>query len=224
MLMNRKLLKLVIISLFSLYFLSGFASCSKGEPRMLYGFIDLVYYQNAEKPDERYSFFVLVEDDDGVENLSELSLYNDTEGLRWTINNEDWILLEEDGKTWIGSRNIAMPGDLSLPRGQFRAVLTNKGGERTERRFVFDGPEAPPFPFPFFTVNDGVYRIDSRYPINRLICYDQQGKPVQTHTVLDIQGNIRDLRLPNTVRTAALWAEDPELHVSALTDAVAIVR
>ena len=122
----------------------------------------------------------------------------------------------------MGSRTIAMTGDASLPRGQYRAVLVNKGGEQTERRFTFDGPEESPYPFPFFTISDGVYRIDSRYPVNHLICYDQQGKPIQTLTVTEIQGNIRDLRLANSVRTAALWAEDPEYNISALTDAVMV--
>ena len=199
-----------------------FFSCSKTEPRILYGFIELVYYSAKDMPEERYSFFVLPEDDDGLENLSELYLYHDREGLRWLVNSDDWVQHEEDGKTWIGSRNIAMSEDFGLPRGQFRAVLVNKGGERTERNFTYDGPADPPYPFPFLSINDGVYRIDSRYPINHLICYDQQGKAVQTITLSQIEGNVRELRLQNSVRTAALWAEDPDYHLSALTDATAL--
>ena len=202
--------------------ISGFFSCSRAEPRIVYGFIELVYYWGEEKPDERYSFFILGEDDDGIENLSELYLYNDREGLRWLINSEDWVLHEEEGKTWIGSRNIAMTEDAPLPRGVYRAVLVNKGGEKTERNFTFDGPEDSPYPFPFLSINDGIYRIDSVYPFNHLICYDQQGKTVQTVTLTQIQGNTRDLRLANSVRTAALWAEDPEYHISALTDAASL--
>ena len=201
-----------------------FASCSKGEPRILYGFIDLIYYPGAEIPQEKYSFFALCEDDDGVENLSELCLYHDLEGLRWVVTCDDWVQHEEDGKTWVGSRSIAMPEGLPLPRGQFRAVLTNKGGEKTEKRFAYDGPIDPRFPFPFFSITDGIYRVDSRYPVNRLICYDQHGNPVQTHLLADMQGNIRDLRLANTVRTIALWAEDSANHVSAITDAATVAR
>ena len=199
-----------------------FASCSKGEPRIPYGFMDIVYYPGKGMPEERYSFFVMCEDDDGLENLSELYLYHDMLGLRWIINSEDWIQHTEDGKSWVGSRSIAMPDGLPLPRGQFRAVLFNKAGEKTERKFTFDGPEHSPFPFPFLSVSEGVYRIDSRYPLNQLVCYDQQGKHVQTHRITDIQGNIRDLRLPNSARTAALWASDPEYHISAITEAVSL--
>jgi len=210
------------LSILLFCFLLAFFSCSRTEPRMVYGFMELVYYSGNEKPEESYSFFVIAEDDDGIENLSELYLYHDREGLRWLVNSEDWVQYVEDGKTWIGTRSISA-GDASyLPRGQFRAVLINKGGEKTERRFTFDGPAESPYPFPFLTISDGIYRIDSRYPVNHLLFYDQQGTYVQTLTVYEIEGNIRDLRLVNSVRSAALWAEDPEYHISALTDAVLV--
>ena len=211
-----------IAGLISLFLVLCFFSCSRAEPRIVYGFMDLVYYSGKDIPDERYSFFVMAEDDDGIENLAELNLYHDREGLRWQIDSEDWVQFEEDGKTWIGSRSIAIGDAPCLPRGQFRAVLVNKGGEKTERRFTFDGPEEAPYPFRFFTITDGIYRIDSRYPVSHLICYDQQGKPIQTITISGIEGNIRDLRLTSSVRTAALWAEDPDFHISALTDAVMV--
>jgi hypothetical protein len=182
----------------------------------------MVYYPGKTNPEERYSFFILPEDDDGFENLDELYLYHDREGLRWYFNSNDWISFEEEGKTWIGSRNIAMSDDGPMPRGQFRAVLINKGGESTERRFTFDGPEIPPHPFPVLSVGEGTYHIDSQYPVNRLLCYDQQGKVAQTINVTEREGNIRNLRITGTARTIALWAEDPEYQISALTEAVSI--
>ena len=215
------LLRLPLYPVLLLCFFLGFFSCSRAEPRIIYGFMDLVYHEGNENPEERFSFFVLCEDDDGIENLSELYLYHDREGLRWLVNSDDWVLFEEDEKTWIGSRSITIE-DGPLPRGQFRAVLVNKGGEQTERRFTFDGPLDSRYPFPFFSITDGTYRIDSRYPDNYLICYDQQGNPVQTVTLPGMDGNIRDLRLLSSARTAALWADDPEYHVSALTNAATI--
>ena len=186
----------------------------------MYGFIESVYYPGKDKPEERYSFFILPEDDDGVENLSELYLYHDREGLRWLIKPEDWIQYEDNGNTWIGSRAIAMFENAPLPRGQYRAVLVTKGGESTERNFTFDGPEDPPHQFPFLSISNGVYRIDSSYPVNQLICYDQQSGIVQTVMLSQMQGNVRDLKIPNAARSAALWAEDPEYRTSALTEAV----
>ena len=199
-----------------------FFSCSRTEPRIVFGFIELIYYSGEERPEERFSFFILPEDDDGIENLSELYLYHDREGLRWQINSSDWVRFEDEGRTWIGSRNIAMTGGFPLPRGQFRAVLVTKGGESTERRFTFDGPIEPPHPFPVLSITDGRYVIDSRYPINHLIAYDQEGNVVQTITLTLHEGNVRDLRLSSSARSVALWAEDPNFAISALTDAVSL--
>jgi hypothetical protein len=125
-----------------------------------------------------------------------------------------------EGKTWIGSRSIAMPENEILPRGRYRAVLINKGGERAERIFTFDAPEDPPYPFPVLFIEEGAYRIDSAYPGHRLICYDQQGNIVDTLAVSGFEGSLDDI--PENGRSIALWAEDPEYHVSALTEAIPV--
>jgi len=212
----------VLFPILVLVFSYNFISCSRSEPRISHGFIQLVYYSGRDGIDERFSFFVLGEDDDGTENLSELYLFHDREGLRWNFDSEDWVVHSEDGKTWIGSRNIAMSGNLSLPRGQYRAVLVNKGGERTERTFTFDSPIVPPHPFPSFTVSDENYIVDSLYPINYFLGYDQSGRIVESRVIQDKTGRISDLRFQNSVRSIALWAENPSIVISALTDAVSI--
>jgi hypothetical protein len=115
-----------------------------------------------------------------------------------------------------------MNGDEPLPRGQFRAVLVSKGGEKTERNFTFDAPAEPRYPFPSFVIGEGKYSINSQYPVNRFICYDQQGNVLQTVIVANSEGNISNLEISNDARSAALWAEDHEYQTSALTDAAAL--
>jgi hypothetical protein len=202
--------------------LAFFSACSRSEPKISYGFISLAYYQGLEGPEERFSFFVIPDDDDGIENLADLYLYHDREQLRWHIRSEDWISHEQDGQTWIGTRAIAMTGDERLPRGQFRAVLVNKGGEQSERLFGFDAPAEPRFPFPFMAITGGRYRIDSKYPVNRLICYDEQGNLVSVITMDALEGQLSDLKLASNVRAAALWAEDPGYYTSVLTDVTSL--
>jgi hypothetical protein len=184
--------------------------------------MQMVYYQGQPRPEERFSFFVIAEDDDGIENLDELYLYHDQEGLRWLLPADDWAFIEEEGKTWIGSRAITMPGGETLPRGQYRAVLVNKGGDRTERTFSFDAPESPRHPFPLFTINEGRYTIESRYPQHFLICYDETGNYLSTIPVDTLQGDLEPLGLDSNVRAIALWAEDAEYYTSALTDLIPI--
>ena len=237
----KRIYKLKPALLAALCILFAFLSCSRSEPQILYGFIELTYYQVADssaeesaeetretrrvttaEPIERYSFFILPEDDDGVENLSELKLYHDREGLLWIFSPEDWILHEENERIWIGSRSIAMVNNAPLPRGQYRAVLINQGGESSERSFTFDVPADSIHPFPAFTISEGMFSLESQFPVNRLICYDLQGNVIQTIPLTEHEGNVRDIRFVGPVYTAALWAVDPEFRISALTEAVVV--
>jgi hypothetical protein len=219
--MRRSLRKhLVLLSL--AVFLALAVSCNRTEPKIAYGFMELVYYQGADKPEERFSFFIIAEDEDGAENLDDLYLYHDHDQLRWHISSDDWISYEHEGKTWIGSRSIAIGHDESLPRGQYRAVLINKGGEKAERNFSFDAPVDPRFPFPALEVSGRNYTVNSQYPSNSLVCYDEQGNYVHTAKLVNLSGSIDDLNIPSPVRTAALWAEDAQYFTSAFTDVVSI--
>ena len=200
------------------------AACSRSEPKIAFGFIELVYYQNNDKPQERFSFFIIPEDEDGVENLADMYLYHDYEQLRWHISSNDWISSTHDGKVWIGTRSIAIGENETLPRGQFRAVLVNKGGERSERIFSFDAPAEPRFPFPSLSISDNRYIITSSYPANHLVCYDEQGNYVHTATAAGHEGALDELGIPSNARSAALWAEDAQYFTSAYTDVVPIRR
>jgi len=194
-------------------------SCSRTEPKINYGFIKMVVYQEEDGTREQYSFFVLPEDEDGVDNLAELFLYHDREQLRWKIESDEWLRSTHDGMEWIGTRSIAS-NERSLPRGVFRAVLVNKGGVSSERTFTYDGSVR--FPFPEIEISNGMYNINSRWPVNRLVCYDSPGDFVQTITLQSLTGNIAELRLPSSVRTVALWAEDEANFCSAFTLVVPI--
>jgi hypothetical protein len=197
-------------------------SCSRTEPSIDFGFLQLVYYQGEDGPEERFSFFVIPQDDDGVENLDELRLYHDREGLAWTLTSQDWVRYDEENHTWIGSRSIAMSGGEGLPRGQYRAELVNKGGEKTERAFTFDAPADSRFPFPDLRVSEGRYTVESRYPENKFICYDSQGNSVRVISLPALSGSLSSLNLPSAVRSIALWANDGEYSTSALTSMTAV--
>ena len=180
--------------------------------------MELVYYQGETKPLERFSFFVIPDDEDGVENLDELYLYHDQEQLRWFFKSDEWVSFNEDGKTWIGSRGIAQTEDGTLPRGQYRAVLINKGGEKAERVFSFDAPAEPRFPFPSLAINEDRYTVTSTWPENRLVCYDGGGNYVSTVNLPALSGSVRDLGIPANARTVAIWAEDTLYFTAAFTD------
>jgi len=203
-----------------------FVLCSRTEPKIVFGFIELVYYQDRNRPQERFTFFIIPEDDDGIENLEELFLYHDREQLRWHLKSDDWVEFTHEGRTWIGTRSIAIgegEGE-KLPRGQFRAVLVNKGGEKTERNFSFDAPEEPRFPFPSLQMTEGRYTVSSLYPTNRLVCYDENGNYLSIVRLETLSGAVSSLTIPGNARSASLWAEDAQYSTSAFTNAVTIRR
>jgi hypothetical protein len=194
-------------------------SCSRTVPEITFGFIKLVLYEGETGPQEYFSFFIIPEDEDGMENLDELYLFHDREQLRWHIKSDEWLTYTHNERTWIGTRSIAVQ-EGSLPRGVYRAVLVNKGGERGERSFTYDGGAR--FPFPVFEVEEGMYTIRSEWPVNRLVCYDRNGNYHSTVEVHSLTGDISQLNIHSSVRTASLWAEDPEYFSSAFTNVVSV--
>jgi len=211
-------LKIFFILIFSAVFL--FFSCSNAKPEIKYGFIQSVLLNNtAEGPKEHFSFFIIPHDDDGIENLDELHLYHDREQLRWIIKSGEWITLTQDGSTWIGTRSITSR-ETYLPRGVFRAVLVNKGGDSTERYFTFDGNAR--YAFPEIEISGGIFNVNSAWPVNKLIGYDSSGSYAATVNLSSMSGNVSDLGFSSNVRSAALWAEDVSSFCAAITNIISI--
>jgi len=198
----------------------AFFSCSQSAPEIVYGSLELVQYENGGNPVERFTFFILPHDDDGMENLDELWLYHDWEGLSWRLESKNWISQTIDGNTWIGTRSITMIDGGPLPRGQYRAVLVNKGGSRAEQLITFDAPVEQDRPFPFLSIMGDEYHIDSRYPQQNLLAYDNEGNYLVTVTPSSKEGNITALGLPSQAESLSLWARDPARSVSAFTDVI----
>ena len=195
-------------------------SCSQSAPEITHGSLELVYYENGGYPVERFTFFILPNDEDGIEDLEELWLYHDWDGLSWQLTSKNWLKETVGSEIWIGSRAISMEDGDDLPRGQFRAVLVDKGGNRTEKLFSFDAPPELERPFPFLAINGDEYRIDSRYPQQNLLVYDNEGNYLSTVIPSSLEGKISGLGLPSQAESLSLWARDPLRSVSAFTDIV----
>ena len=216
MIKSRKTIK--IIFLIILVFLLIF-SCSRTTPEIAFGFIKLVLYEGDPDPIEQFSFFIIPEDDDGLENLDELIIFHDRDQLRWRIKSDEWIKHTHEGVDWIGTRSLSIRDDV-LPRGVFRVVLINKGGESTEKNFTFDGNVR--YSFPEIEIEGGLYTVVSAWPVNRLVGYDRSGNYVMTVVLNTLSGSVSELRLTQSVRSVSLWAEDEENYCSAFTNAVLI--
>ena len=217
MLFSGYKVKIIIIILFGTFMIT---SCSQSSPEIRYGTLELIYYENGGNPVERLSFFILPHDNDGFNDLEELWLYHDWEGLSWQISSKNWILETIEGNTWIGSRSISMIDGSPLPRGLFRAVLIDKGGNRGERQFTSDAPSEWDEPFPSFSIIGNQFRIESQFPQQRLLVYDNEGNYLLTVQPQSLEGNVSDLGLPSQAESLALWARNSGRSFSFFSDIV----
>lgn len=206
----------------SLIIIAALASCSQAKPRIIGVSLKLVYRQMGAAPVERLSCFVFAEDDDGDADLEELRLVNDRSQLYWTLTSSDWITVVKTGQTWFGSHAISMPEGMKFPRGSYRLVLVDKGGERDERALSFDAPSKSERPFPALAFSSGSYAVSSAYPKNLLIAYGASGAVLRTLELTEKEGKLADLSLGPNVVTVALWAEDEAGSVAAFTDPIPI--
>jgi hypothetical protein len=205
-----------------LFLIVAAASCTRSVPAIDYCTLKVIWEQEEGGVLPAFSFFVIASDEDGPEDFSELRLYHDSEGLMWTLTSDDWTMLEDRGRTWVGGKMLRMPPGEALPKGQFRAVMVDKSGETSEKTFGFDTPAESPYRFPSLSVSEGDYTVTSGYPDNYLLMYFQDGAYRSQLKLSSLNGAIASLRLPSDVYSIALWADDESKAVSALTRKVYI--
>jgi hypothetical protein len=213
---------------FLCFFMAGIAfivasslSCSQNNPNMNEGYIGLCYYEDAGTIEERYYLVVVPSDDDGIDDIDEMIISHKKESLRWRLTASDWITFNVDGKIWIGTHNMVMYEGERLPRGMFSVELIDKGGMTGNMQLTFDVRDAP-HPFPQLSLEHKRYSIRSDYPVHHFICYNGKGEFLQTVKLDQLEGELSSLVLPPETRSVALWAESPELFLSALTEITSI--
>lgn len=198
--------------------LLALSACSQAAPRI--ASVSLRLVQTGGADNERLSLFVLAEDDDGEGDLDELYLVHDGEQLSWKLTGKDWVQAKRAGRTWYGSHALAAPPGASLPRGEYRVVLADKGGSRAERRAYLDVPVRVDRPFPRFVVKDGNYRIESTYARHQVVAYDAAGKRLRASAPPAMAGRVADLGFGSQAASFALLAEDEAGTLAAFTDPV----
>ena len=193
------------------------AACTRAQPQIEFWTSRVVWYQEGAAQTPGLIFFVIANDPDGPEDLEELRLYHDGEGLMWRLTAETWERFDDNGRLWLGSKRLRMPAGEPFPSGQYRAVIVDKAGEQGEKTFGFEPPKDSRYQFPRFSIKDGDYTIVSNYPDNYILCYHSDGSYRNLIRVSALSGKVQSLRLATDVHSVALWADDPANTVSALT-------
>jgi len=203
-------------------FTCGFFACTRATPQIEYWYTKLVYQDTDNGITPSLSFFVMASDEDGPEDLEELRLYSDAQGLMWSVNSSNWILVTDNGKTWIGSKMFRAPEGESFPSGEYRAAVIDKAGEQGEKRFGFDVPDKSPYNFPTLKIEDNTYTITSQYPDNYIMMFYADGTYKSTTKMSNFSGSLDSLRIPVDVYSIALWGDDKSLQIAALTKPVSV--
>jgi len=219
----RRSLRGIVIALITLTFINmTLLSCSRSAPQIQNYTLKLIYNETADGIQEQLSLFVLAQDEDGKEDLDTLYLINDDQQLYWTLKASDWLTVNKDGQLWVGSHSIAMVEGQPLPRGLYRLILTDQGGDRTEKTIGLDAPIQSRYPFPQLQIEGDSFAIRSFYPKHTLLGYDAGGTMIRSIPLSSLTGNLKALGLPQSAFAVALWAEDPDANLGALTKTVSI--
>jgi hypothetical protein len=113
---------------------------------------------------ERLSVFVTANDEDGRDDLDRMHVIHDDSERYWTLTRDDWMLREEGSDAWIGANDLALEDDGAIPRGRWRVVLLDSGGDRAEREFIVNAGPSAGFPVPTAKLSGGSLVVASAWP------------------------------------------------------------
>ncbi len=123
---------------------------------------------------ERLSLFVQVYDADGFDELQYLYLIHDEQELFWELQAESWLAGDDSEQRWIGSNALCMPDFSSLPRGIYRVLIQDLGGDAAESEFaVATAPTRPAeVQFPRVSAQDGKIQLAAPFQQFSIWVYD----------------------------------------------------
>lgn len=116
------------------------AACTPRPPEILRveAEIRLVTDREIDREYEQLSLFLEGEDPDGFDDLDEVVLLNDNAGLYWRIDRSAWVVTREG--RWVGSAGLSMPLLSTFPRGAYRVLLYDAGGNSQETILSVEDP------------------------------------------------------------------------------------
>ena len=130
---------------------------------------------------EYLSFFVHVDDADGIEDIDLLYIIQDGHELLWELSSDGWERLEENEELWIGSNKVEMSDGSVFPRDLYRIMVVDRSGERArEEIFINADPiDFSTLVFPTSRVENDVVFIQGENPEHTLWFYDLEDNQIK---------------------------------------------
>ncbi len=201
---------------------STFVACSSKPPEFVSMTARVIVAAVDAKgsKEERLSFFTLVADGDGVDDIEYLFLVNDASELSWTLDRDNWMRHEEGSSVWIGSNGLKAPGGI-IPRGRYRALLVDKAGERVERTITVSAPETDDYSLPAIELDAENLTLRSPYTINTVLFLDAGGNVVLTAGIFLGKTSLDSLARGQNWRTSAdyiaVYGFDPKAETGFMS-------
>lgn len=148
-------------------------SCS-GKPPAVLEVYHTILVEEDLKASLRYETLILyahVEDPDGIEDLESIYCIADDPEFYVQLDASSWRKIERDGETWLGSGSIVMPDRSDLPRADYRLIVIDSNGERSEGEFSITAEHLPKgeLNFPFLRIGEGFVEVaggEKRYVLS----------------------------------------------------------
>ena len=173
---------------------------------------------------ESLSVFGDVKDSNGPEDIVELWIIQDDDRLAWRLTNSTWTERTEGGDTWIGAADLIRNDYSAFTRGDYRVMVIDAAGDRTERSFRIEGG-FPPYGPPTITNTDGKLRIGSAWPETLVLAFDAAGFLVASKPVPPEGSSIEALFGHDTaskIHELAAYGYDPITHAGYYSWRIAI--
>lgn len=150
-----------VLSLIGL--LALFLSCSGSPPAIINTDWMLVYTNDLSRGGvyTELNLFVQLDDPDGIEDISEIAIHKDDLGWSWNLNPDNWVSYSAEGENWLGANGLTRGG--SLPEGEYRLLILDRSGQRTEKIIKINVPlkDSQTLEFPSLELVEGKIRIST---------------------------------------------------------------
>ena len=173
-------------------------ACSGSPPRIARISSQLLYVNDlySDRIYESLSFHIVAEDEDGFDDIELIHLISDEEELYWSLDAQTWLQSDVDSEHWIGTNRITMADLAPLPRGDYRVLLANLGGDMDEESFTLDiAPiKHASIPFPRAVVDTDAVSVEGVFLSYTLIVYTTADEYVKSVSVEDEPQPIRKIK------------------------------
>ena len=198
------------------------SSCSTNTPEIKDSFLQVNIFNDREKKlvYHKLSAFIIPYDGDGFEDLSVIYIINDSEELFWAVSSEDWIKGNKDGDDWIGTNSLTMPELKDFPKGEYRIVLEDLGGESVERTafLTYRDTDKSSVTFPYISTDENNLYIQGINKGASLWIYDNDN--YMDSLFININGINREQLFPESeqnTRYCYIYYFDTDLNTGIIT-------